>query len=100
MCLLIEGLGGLDRIEALQLHENHQVALTALNIIERHFSEVSAQTSCAGDHLAGTWAVPRKLPDPLFLTDACPTSSGVESHSCFFVIFPYLPLWGRERKGV
>ncbi|XP_040119146.1 importin subunit alpha-8 [Oryx dammah] len=39
MCLLIEGLGGLDRIEALQLHENHQVALTALNIIERHFSE-------------------------------------------------------------
>ena len=61
MGLLIEGLGGLDRIEALQLHENHQVALTALNIIERHFSEVSAQTSCAGDHLAGTWAVPRKL---------------------------------------
>ncbi|KAI4551813.1 hypothetical protein MJT46_018065 [Ovis ammon polii x Ovis aries] len=40
MCLLIEGLGGLDRIEALQLHENHQVALTALNIIERHFSEI------------------------------------------------------------
>ncbi|XP_010963850.1 importin subunit alpha-8 [Camelus ferus] len=39
MCLLIEGLGGVDRIEALQLHENYQVALTASNIIERHFCE-------------------------------------------------------------
>ncbi|XP_065748355.1 importin subunit alpha-8 [Phocoena phocoena] len=39
MCLLIEGLGGIDRIEALQLHENRQIALTALNITERHFSE-------------------------------------------------------------
>uniref|UniRef100_A0A671F254 Importin subunit alpha n=1 Tax=Rhinolophus ferrumequinum TaxID=59479 RepID=A0A671F254_RHIFE len=40
LCLLIEELGGVDRIEALQLHENHQVALTALNIIENHFCEV------------------------------------------------------------
>ncbi|XP_061065440.1 importin subunit alpha-8 [Eubalaena glacialis] len=39
MCLLIEGLGGIDRIEALQLHENRQIALTALNITERHFCE-------------------------------------------------------------
>uniref|UniRef100_A0A8D1VFL1 Importin subunit alpha n=1 Tax=Sus scrofa TaxID=9823 RepID=A0A8D1VFL1_PIG len=39
MCLLIEGLGGIDKIEALQLHENRQVALTALSIIERYFSE-------------------------------------------------------------
>ncbi|KAM5217291.1 importin subunit alpha-8 isoform 3-T5 [Hipposideros larvatus] len=39
LCLLIEELGGVDRIEALQLHENHQVALTALNIIENHFCE-------------------------------------------------------------
>lgn len=37
--LPIEELGGVDRIEALQLHENHQVALTALNIIENHFCE-------------------------------------------------------------
>nr|XP_020756261.1 importin subunit alpha-8 [Odocoileus virginianus texanus] len=54
MCLLIEGLGGLDRIEALQLHENHQVALTALNIIERHFSEeeetVTALPALDQDH--------------------------------------------------
>lgn len=54
MCLLIEGLGGIDRIEALQLHENRQIALTALNITERHFCEVSAQTSLAADYLAGT----------------------------------------------
>ncbi|XP_045727817.1 importin subunit alpha-8-like [Mirounga angustirostris] len=38
-CLLIEEMGGIDKIEALQLHENPQVALTALNIIENHFSE-------------------------------------------------------------
>lgn len=41
LCLLIEELGGIDRIEALQLHENRQVALSALNIIEKHFCEVS-----------------------------------------------------------
>ncbi|KAK2508993.1 hypothetical protein MC885_012494 [Smutsia gigantea] len=39
LCLLIEELGGIDRIEALQLHENHQVALSALNIIEKYFCE-------------------------------------------------------------
>uniref|UniRef100_A0A2K5CGS8 Importin subunit alpha n=1 Tax=Aotus nancymaae TaxID=37293 RepID=A0A2K5CGS8_AOTNA len=38
VCLLIE-LGGIDRIEALQLHENGQISLLALNIIEKHFSE-------------------------------------------------------------
>ncbi|XP_004691721.2 PREDICTED: importin subunit alpha-8 [Condylura cristata] len=37
--LLIEEVGGIDRIEALQLHENRQVALTASNIIENHFCE-------------------------------------------------------------
>ncbi|XP_039736276.1 importin subunit alpha-8 [Pteropus medius] len=39
LCLLIEELGGVDRIEALQLHENQHVALTALSIIENHFCE-------------------------------------------------------------
>ncbi|XP_059011617.1 importin subunit alpha-8 [Mustela lutreola] len=39
LCLLIEEMGGIDKIEALQFHENPQVALTALNIIENHFSE-------------------------------------------------------------
>ncbi|XP_054549688.1 importin subunit alpha-8 isoform X2 [Talpa occidentalis] len=37
--LLIEEVGGIARIEALQLHENRQVALTASNIIENHFCE-------------------------------------------------------------
>nr|KAF6447284.1 karyopherin subunit alpha 7 [Rousettus aegyptiacus] len=39
LCLLIEELGGVDRIEALQLHENQHIALTALSIIENHFGE-------------------------------------------------------------
>ncbi|XP_069342163.1 importin subunit alpha-8 isoform X2 [Eulemur rufifrons] len=39
LCLLIEELGGIDRIEALQLHENYQIGQTALNIIEKHFGE-------------------------------------------------------------
>ncbi|KAK2117161.1 hypothetical protein P7K49_004047 [Saguinus oedipus] len=41
VCLLIEELGGIDRIEALQLHENRQISLSALSIIEKHFSEVN-----------------------------------------------------------
>ncbi|XP_016052614.1 PREDICTED: importin subunit alpha-8 [Miniopterus natalensis] len=39
LCLLIEELGGVDRIKALQFHENHHVALTALSIIENYFPE-------------------------------------------------------------
>uniref|UniRef100_A0A8D2DPD7 Importin subunit alpha n=1 Tax=Sciurus vulgaris TaxID=55149 RepID=A0A8D2DPD7_SCIVU len=39
LCLLIEELGGIDRIEALQLHENRQISQAALNIIEKHFGE-------------------------------------------------------------
>ncbi|XP_062946039.1 importin subunit alpha-8 [Cynocephalus volans] len=40
LCLLIEELGGVDRIEALLLHENRQIGQTALNLIEKHFGEV------------------------------------------------------------
>ncbi|XP_012666238.1 importin subunit alpha-8 [Otolemur garnettii] len=39
LCLLIEELGGIDKIEALQLHENHRIGQTALRIIEKHFEE-------------------------------------------------------------
>ncbi|XP_059551314.1 importin subunit alpha-8-like [Myotis daubentonii] len=39
LCLLIEEPGGVDRIKTLQFHENPHVALTAMNIIEKYFSE-------------------------------------------------------------
>ncbi|XP_008144345.2 importin subunit alpha-8 [Eptesicus fuscus] len=39
LCLLIEEPGGVERIKTLQFHENHQVSMTALNIIENYFLE-------------------------------------------------------------
>ncbi|XP_007940797.1 importin subunit alpha-8 [Orycteropus afer afer] len=39
LCLLLEELGAVDKIEALQLHENRQIGQTALSIIESHFFE-------------------------------------------------------------
>ncbi|KFO25312.1 Importin subunit alpha-8 [Fukomys damarensis] len=51
LCLLVEELGGIDRIEALQHHENSQIRWAALQIIENHFGEVSDLPVKRSSHL-------------------------------------------------
>ncbi|XP_069889657.1 importin subunit alpha-8 [Dipodomys merriami] len=41
--LLMEELGGVDRIEALLMHNNHRVGQSALTILDKHFNEAAVE---------------------------------------------------------
>ncbi|KAK5616429.1 hypothetical protein CRENBAI_011189 [Crenichthys baileyi] len=56
MCQMIEELGGLDNIEALQTHDNEAVYKSALNLIDRFFSEENVDESLVPDASADCYA--------------------------------------------